>query len=72
MLLADESGNEIEELVGDADQLAEHPVARNQQDERHTGQTLPKGREAEEIDRRRRPPEGWRVIGTRESAQRDR
>ena len=38
----------------------------------HTGQTLPKGREAEEIDRRRRPPEGWRVIGTRESAQRDR
>ena len=38
----------------------------------HTGQTLPKGREAEEIDRRRRPPEGWRVIGSRESAQRDR
>jgi hypothetical protein len=38
----------------------------------HTGQTLPKGREIEEIDRRRRPPEGWRVIGSRESAQRDR
>ena len=38
----------------------------------HTGQTLPKGREVEEIDRRRRPPDGWRVIGTRESAQRDR
>jgi hypothetical protein len=38
----------------------------------HTGQTLPKGREVEEIDRRRRPPEGWRVIGSRESAQRDR
>jgi hypothetical protein len=37
----------------------------------HTGQTLPKGREVEEIDRRRRPPEGWRVIGSRESAQRD-
>lgn len=38
----------------------------------HTGQTLPKGREVEEIDRRRRPPEGWRVIGSRESPQRDR
>ena len=38
----------------------------------HTGQTLPKGRELEEIDRRRRPPEGWHVIGSRESAQRDR
>ena len=38
----------------------------------HTGQTLPKGREIEEIDRRRRPPEGWRVIGSRESAPRDR
>ena len=38
----------------------------------HTGQTLPKGREIEEIDRRRRPPEGWRVIGSRESPQRDR
>jgi hypothetical protein len=37
----------------------------------HTGQTLPKGREIEEIDRRRRPPEGWRVIGSRESASRD-
>jgi len=38
----------------------------------HTGQTLPKGREVEEIDRRRRPPEGWHVIGSRESSQRDR
>jgi hypothetical protein len=38
----------------------------------HTGQTLPKGREIEEIDRRRRPPDGWRVIGSRESAQRER
>jgi Type II CAAX prenyl endopeptidase Rce1-like len=38
----------------------------------HIGQTLPKGREVEEIDRRRRPPEGWRVIGSRESPQRDR
>ncbi len=38
----------------------------------HTGQTLPKGREIEEIDRRRRPPDGWRVIGSRESVQRER
>jgi hypothetical protein len=38
----------------------------------HTGQTLPKGREVEEIDRRRRPPDGWRVIGSRESAQHER
>jgi hypothetical protein len=35
----------------------------------HTGQTLPKGREIEEIDRRRRPPDGWRVIGSRESTR---
>ena len=34
----------------------------------HTGQTLPRGREVEEIEKRRRPPDGWRVIGTRESA----
>ena len=33
---------------------------------------LPKGREIEEIDRRRRPPDGWRVIGSRESAPRER
>ena len=38
----------------------------------HTGQTLPRGREVEEIEKRRRPPEGWRVIGSRESATRDR
>ena len=38
----------------------------------HTGQTLPRGREVEEIEKRRRPPDGWRVIGTRESASRDR
>ncbi len=38
----------------------------------HTGQTLPRGREVEEIEKRRRPPEGWRVIGTRESPSRDR
>ena len=38
----------------------------------HTGQTLPRGREVEEIEKRRRPPDGWRVIGNRESASRDR
>jgi hypothetical protein len=38
----------------------------------HTGQTLPRGREIEEIEKRRRPPDGWRVIGTRESASRER
>lgn len=38
----------------------------------HTGQTRPRGREDEEIEKRHRPPEGWRVIGSRESASRDR
>jgi len=38
----------------------------------HTGQTKPRGREIEEIEKRRRPPEGWRVIGSRESSSRDR
>ena len=38
----------------------------------HTGQTKPRGREIEEIERRHRPPDGWRVITTRESASRDR
>jgi membrane protease YdiL (CAAX protease family) len=38
----------------------------------HTGQTKPRAREPEEIEKRRRPPEGWRVIGSRESASRDR
>jgi membrane protease YdiL (CAAX protease family) len=37
----------------------------------HTGQTKPRGRELEEIEKRRRPPEGWRVIGSRESGSRD-
>ncbi len=32
----------------------------------HTGQTKPRGREDEEIEKRRRTPEGWRVIGSRE------
>ncbi len=38
----------------------------------HTGQTKPRGREVEEIEKRRRPPDGWRVIGSRESSTRDR
>ena len=38
----------------------------------HTGQTMPRGREVEEIENRRRTPDGWRVIGPRESTSRDR
>jgi hypothetical protein len=38
----------------------------------HAGQTMPRGREVEEIEKRRRTPEGWRVIGPRESTSRDR
>jgi hypothetical protein len=38
----------------------------------HAGQFLPRGREVEEIEERRRPPKGWRVIGPRESSTRDR
>ena len=38
----------------------------------HAGQFLPRGREEEEIDKRRRTPDGWRVIGPRESAPHDR
>lgn len=38
----------------------------------HAGQTLPRGREVEEIEDRRRTPDGWRVIGPRESIPRDR
>jgi membrane protease YdiL (CAAX protease family) len=38
----------------------------------HAGQFLPRGREEEEIDQRRRPPDGWRVIGPRETVSRDR
>jgi len=32
----------------------------------HAGHPAPRGRETEEIEKRRRPPEGWRVIPTRE------
>jgi hypothetical protein len=38
----------------------------------HIGQTMPRGREVEEIELRRRTPDGWRVIGSRESSSRDR
>jgi Type II CAAX prenyl endopeptidase Rce1-like len=38
----------------------------------HIGQTMPRGREIEEIELRRRPPDGWNVIGSREPASRDR
>jgi hypothetical protein len=38
----------------------------------HTGQTLPRGREVEEIEARRRPPRGWRIVGSRDPAPPDR
>lgn len=38
----------------------------------HVGQTRPRGRETEEIEQRRRPPDGWRVIGSRGPASRER
>jgi hypothetical protein len=37
----------------------------------HAGQFLPRGREVEEIEEKRRPPKGWRVIGPRESSSRE-
>jgi hypothetical protein len=38
----------------------------------HAGQFLARGREVEEIEEKRRPPKGWRVIGPREPVSRDR
>ena len=38
----------------------------------HTGQPMPKGREVEEIEARRRPPKGWRIVGPREPSSRER
>jgi hypothetical protein len=38
----------------------------------HAGQFAPRGREVEEIEEKRRPPKGWRVIGPREPVSRDR
>ncbi len=32
----------------------------------HAGQTQPRAQEPEEIERRRRPPEGWRIIRSRD------
>jgi membrane protease YdiL (CAAX protease family) len=32
----------------------------------HSGQWAPRGREAEDVERRRRTPDGWRVVGTRD------
>jgi hypothetical protein len=37
----------------------------------HAGQVALRGREAEDLERRRRPPEGWRVVGGRGPAARD-
>jgi len=37
----------------------------------HTGQPLPRGREVEEIEARRRPPRGWRIVGSRDPAPPD-
>lgn len=37
----------------------------------HAGQFAARGKEAEEIEKRRRPPDGWSVIGPREAAPRD-
>jgi Type II CAAX prenyl endopeptidase Rce1-like len=36
----------------------------------HAGRPAPRGRETEELERRRRPPEGWRVVGVREPRER--
>jgi membrane protease YdiL (CAAX protease family) len=38
----------------------------------HHGQLAPRGGEAEDVERRRRPPEGWRVIAPRERSTRER
>jgi len=39
----------------------------------HAGQPLPAGREVEEIEKRRRPPDGWSIVGAvRDSISRDR
>ena len=36
----------------------------------HTGQTMPRGREIAEIEARRRPPKGWRIVSAREPVSR--
>jgi CAAX prenyl protease-like protein len=32
----------------------------------HAGQVALRGREAEDLERKRRPPEGWRIVGSRQ------
>ena len=49
-----------------------HPVRGLPVHRAHRARRCPRGREVEEIEKRRRPPDGWRVIGSRESASRDR
>jgi CAAX protease family protein len=36
----------------------------------HVGQPLPRGREVEELEKRRRTPDGWRLIGPHETRDR--
>jgi hypothetical protein len=36
----------------------------------HVGQPLPRGREVEELEKRRQTPDGWRLIGPREGSDR--
>lgn len=36
----------------------------------HAGRPAPRGRETEEMERRRRPPDGWRMVGLREPRER--
>ena len=38
----------------------------------HAGQVAMRGREDEDLEKRRRIPDGWRIIGTRESSTSDR
>ena len=38
----------------------------------HAGQPAVRGREAEDIEKRREPPDGWRVVGVRDPSSHDR
>jgi len=38
----------------------------------HAGQLAPRGRETEELERKRRTPDGWRVVGAKDPAAGDR
>jgi hypothetical protein len=35
----------------------------------HAGQPAPRGTEIEEVDRRRRTPEGWRIVAGRDASR---